>query len=61
MTVKIQIGDVIRDVSRPVLPDPIPLHRNCLCPGCYFLKTPGSELCDRCTLDGCTNEENHHS
>jgi hypothetical protein len=33
---------------------------NCLCPGCYYVATEHSELCLRCTLDGCDHEENRH-
>lgn len=42
------------------IPDPIPLHNHCLCPGCYWVATESSELCLRCTLEGCDHEENRH-
>lgn len=34
--------------------------QDCLCPGCYYVATEESELCLRCALDGCTNQENRH-
>lgn len=48
----------------PIEPDRLPAIRpiaeHCLCPGCYFLAARHSELCDRCTLDGCDHQENRH-
>lgn len=58
MTIRLRVTEA--KPAPPALPQPIPLHEQCLCPGCYFDKTRGSELCDRCTLDGCDHEENRH-
>ena len=57
MTVTIRVP---RRAPLPPPPDPIPLHRNCLCVGCYFVATEG-EMCLRCTLDGCDHEVNRHA
>lgn len=38
----------------------IPVADLCLCPACYWVATEHSELCLRCTLEGCDHEENRH-
>jgi hypothetical protein len=38
----------------------IPIAELCLCPACYWIATEQSELCLRCTLDGCDHQENRH-
>lgn len=38
----------------------LPRTKGCLCPGCYFGTRNGSEMCDRCALEACTNEVNRH-
>ncbi len=58
LTIRVN-GQTVRVPPRlPNIP-PRPIHLDCICPGCYWVATEG-EMCLRCTLDGCTAQENHH-